>query len=731
MKRLLPFQLFLSIVLIGCFLLPGGMVSARNDSPNPRTSTLQDDTELSFAELGMAEPQTLNGPVSEYTLRFSMPAGWAYSGPANLTVNYSAYFSSILPQENEQTISGLTGGSLGIWMNGHLLKVEILQQSGDQTMQIEFDTSLLTAPETGGANELLLRWDGSIACRMNLLTSVTIQPESTLKLPPSHKENGITLTSFPVPFIEENPIQTYPLFIALPAAPTQGELRAALITAAGIGRLSGGKSELTLEPISDVLTPDAENHPVIILAGSEALKTAALNTVGLTKEISAGEGEGIIHQFRMNGGGYGLLVSGDEVGIVRAAQAISAGRVIPTEADGNTMVVSQVNEPKQPLAGDDTPLVNLGVGDILLTNTGESSQSFDFFLPAGQQARADSSFDMVISHSQQLDYLNSGLKVNLNASPVVSVRINDSTSNQYLFKVILPSNLMHAGRNTLEFKAALNTRDICTPADASAAWLSVSSNSILHLPLENGGKNGSISRRFGDFPDSTLSGYGLDNVTFLVSPAEWGSLRAAGSLAFQLGSTLKRDEPLFMQTAWSNSATLADTAESTVIMVGRPLDFPSLKGMDAFPSLVVNADNTLSTTSPLEVIPKADAGVDVGYLAVRGLPDGNGRLLLAVLGNSTRGIMDATLALSSPELASANVAIVAGENKAVSWFDQAIATGEVAIPATKSTEVLPGINAQQEFRQGIIVWVIPLMAALILLILLLIVIEIRQKQKKA
>ncbi|MBA4376273.1 MAG: hypothetical protein C0401_08900 [Anaerolinea sp.] len=736
MKRSFLFQLIGIITLICLTLSLGGTspVSAEYIDPlasaaNSANADLPRQIELTFAGMGMTSPQTLAGPLSEYALRFNLPAGWSPTGLAVINLELSAFFSSIVPTEGTEPISGLTGGDLSVFLNGTLVAVKTLQQSGDQTIQLEFDSSLLTLPARGSSNELRVRWDGSVSCRMNLLSSVTIMPSSTLDFSYAESSRPLSLNHFPVPFIIENSLQPVSLKLILPASPSGSELRAALIVAAGIGQLSGGAAAFEMVSLEDFKRTSAEKQNVILVATSEKLKTPELRALGLPAELQAGQAEGIVHLFQHSTGEYGVFVSGDEAGIIKAAQVVSANQVI-SAGEAVTMIVSAVNPAVSSTNQENMTLQDLGVGEMVFTHPDGLVQSVDFFIPAGEQARPDSTFDLVISHSQQLDYLRSGLQVKLNGFPAVSLRLNDNTANQILFRLILPSNLIHAGRNTVELIAGLNTRDICTPPVESVAWLRVSASSLLHIPLERAVAGSPVSKVLGDFPDALMSGSGLDNVTFVLATSDFGNLQAAGKLANQLGAALPQSEPLRLHAVWYDMVDPALTAESNVILVGKPLDFKTLAEKGQFPALVFNQENTLSDESALAMVTKPAAGADVGYLAIRGFDIQTDRVLLAVLGNSPAGIRYAVDAVSNPEVSASNFVVVVGEGVQAGWLDQGISTGKVVLPAAQATEAPAASDAVQQFKQGMLVWVIPVVAALLALMILLVYIEVRQQIRK-
>ncbi len=720
MKRSLVYKLFGFILLAG---LVFNLVAV-----HPVLAQTASQANLTLTDLGMTIPQTLTGPISEVDLTFNLPADWKPQGTATLDLDIMAFFSSLVATESNQTLSGLVGGDLSLYLNDTMVGINTLQTSGQQTIHYEFDAALFTPVTRDGVNTLRIRWDGSISCLMNLLSSVTVSPTSKLVFGYDAGQKSLTLNDFPAPFVVKNSVQPVALKIALPDSPSAGELRAAMILAAGVGQISNGQTMAEVIPLAEYRPAASTSENVILVANSESLKTLSLSTLGIGSDLQANAGEGLVYFFKP-AGGYGLVVSGDDSGIVKAAQAVSADQVI-AGGDANTMLVSGINPVTAATGPEDMTLDDLGVGELVFTKPNSLSQSFDFFVPAGNQVRADASFDLVISHSQQLDYLRSGLQMLVNGYPAVSLRLTDNTSNQAMFKLIMPANLVHAGRNTVEFVADLNMRDLCTAPTENMAWLRVSSGSLLHLPLETAVGGSLVSKTFSDFPNAFLTGSGLDNVLIEIAPAEFGNIQAAAKLAGRLGAGLPDHTIMQLNAAFVAAVDPALAAKASIILVGAPSSFTSLTDKTQFPSLVFDAQNLLSDQSALELVTKPQAGENAGYLAIRGYDATTSKVLLAVLGSSPTGLTYAVDGLISNQAAKNNFMIVTGKNEETGWLDAGIATGEIASASSQQTPVAPGVDAVQAFRINMLKWVVPALVVLLAVMLLFLYIEIRLRVNK-
>jgi hypothetical protein len=696
----------------------------------PETAQLQTQPiEVSFEDLGMSGPQSLTGPVSQHSIFFNFPAGWEpVSESLELTLEFTAYFSSLMPAEDEETITGLTGGDLSVSLNGTTILLATLQDSGPQTLTAEFDPALLQPLSRNSANELVLRWDGSAACSMNLLSSVTVLPGSLISFEYLESQPDFSLNDFPVPFVVRNSIEPGDLVFLVLEDASPGEIRAALTASAGFGRLSEGQQNIRMQTLEDYRAPSDGEETLLVFLESTKLDRSSVRSLGFTGALTTAEGEGTIQMFTAVTGSTALLVTGDGEGIVKAAQLLSTGQVA---AAGNLfrMTVNEIN-PVQPDPGrENLTLQDLGAGELNFSPQTGFIQSFDFHVPVGEQARPDSAINMVLSHSQQLDYLRSGLTVSLNDYPVASIRLSDQTSNEAFFQLILPATVIRPGRNTVAFSSTLEIRDICGEKLEETTWMRVSAGSVLHLPLERAVSGALSPKYFGDFPGIFLSSGDLSDV-LIVLAEDPGAWFAANDLAFMLGSALPGQQPVQLGVAFA--AYEEEQSEvSHVILVGKPSDFTGLTAEDQFPALVFNEENVLSERSSLGVVVSPAGSADVGYAAIRGYPGESHRSLLALLGNTPGGIAHAWSSLTSQQTSNHNFAIAVSEGVQASWYDGAIARGRIgAQEAVETPQLVEVSDAALQFRQGMAGWAVPVLVLLLVAIVILAVYELRRSRQE-
>ncbi len=718
----------LAVLLLALSSVPAIGASADHPFESESTQLQTQPVEVSFADLGMAGPQPLTGPVSQHSIFFNFPAGWEpASESVVLTLEISAYFSSLMPAEDQETITGLTGGDLSVSLNGTTVLLTTLQDNGPQTLTAEFDPALLQPLSRNSANELVLRWDGSTACSMNLLSSVTVLPGSRISFEYLQAEPEFSLNDFPVPFAIRDSIDPGELVFLVLEDASASEIRAALTASAGFGRLSGGQQNIRMQTLEDYRAPSNGQETLLVFLESSRQDHEAMRSIGFAGALTSTEGEGIIQMFNTSAGKAAMLVSGDAEGIVKAAQLLSTGQVAAA-GDLLRMNISEIN-PVQPDPGrENMTLQDLGAGELIFSPQAGFIQSFDFYVPVGEQARPDSAINMVLSHSQQLDYLRSGLAISLNGYPVASIRLSDQTSNQTFFQLILPATVIRPGRNTLAFSSTLEIRDICGEKLEETTWMRVSAGSVLHLPLESASSGALSPRSFGDFPGIFLSSRDLSDV-LIVLAEDPGAWFAANDLAFMLGSALSGQQPVQLDVVFAAYEEEQSEA-SHVIQIGKPSDFTGLAAEDQFPALVFDEDNLLSGRSSLSVVVSPAGSADVGYAAIRGYSGESHRSLLTLLGNTPGGISHAVSSLTSQQTSNHNFAIAVNEGVQASWYDGGIARGRAdGREAAETPQPVESSDAALQFRLALTRWALPVLVLLLVVMVVLAVHELRRSRQ--
>ncbi|MCX6054103.1 MAG: cellulose biosynthesis cyclic di-GMP-binding regulatory protein BcsB [Chloroflexi bacterium] len=669
---------------------------------------------ISFSELGVMEPVELNSPIQESEIVFSIPLDWVVETSV-LTLDLEVSASSLLAPETSQALSGFDLGKFSIEFNGQSIFYQTVRQAGPLEMKITLPASQFLVQTSNQPHQLVFKWDALQSCNQNLISKMVILPASILEIGYSLQKHATSLSDFPAPFFQEKALEVQAVTLGLPPQPEKGELESALIIAAGLGRLSEGELEVHYKEIEN---PDTIDANTILIALRHRIWDGVAGEAG-TQKPTAGQGQ--LQWVTLSGNDNSvLLVSGvDDVGIVRAAQALSRGQVA-APANARAVVIGSVEDPVSPSFQADMNFADLGFGD--LTFTASSDKTILFTIPPGKTIGEEAYLDVHFSHSMQLDYLVSGLEITLNGVPLVSFRLSDSSSNSDQVRLILPTTMIRPGLNQLTFAAILSSRVFCSPTNSPELWLTVYSNSALHLPARGSTSVVQSPPNFGDLPSVLLTNPRMEDVGFVLPEDPGFSMTAAIQFAATLGEGLQGESPIEF-TIFSNEDLATSAVDNyNLILIGRPSSFPGLSNSGYFPQLVFDEADAIAPQSQVGVVLVWQQGEPQGILALRRKEDG--KTVLAILGNSQEGIDPFALkALMRPDLGEQNFAIVTASNISSSsiHFGQNNLDGSDPL-APSSVEVVDGAT----FTRSVAMWALPALLLSILLILLLFWSEVRK-----
>jgi hypothetical protein len=711
--------------------LPALLPSATPQPGKPEDQASQ----LEFRALGLAQIKPLQGPLDSVKLDFGLPAEWKLLPGASLELNLTSFLSSVMPAQGDVTLSEVIAGSLSVSLNNVPLQTIILKGNTSQMVSIPIpDVALAPNPLTG-QHELVIVWDGGVACNFSMVTSVMIDPASKLILP--HQEVPLTLdlASFPRPIYVENLPSPARASLVLPDEPSQSELQAALAVAAGLGRMTQSKLGLDLITLSRLdETIRITNHLIFIgrIAAFDALPTPLHDLVPVTQTGSAEDGVIQIAASPWNPDRVILSVSGgSDQAILKAGQALSSGALV-TAARPDLVVVRQVSAPT-PAAEfiEDQTFALLGQPEHTFTNFGSSSMLVNFVIPAGITISPEAYMDLVFNHSSLIDYLRSAIVVRLNGIPIGSARLSDTTSVINALRLIIPTSAIRNGTNQLEIQADLFPRSICSDPRLGSLWITVFSNSLLHLPVVEQLMRFGQAQYIGDFPRPFTGNNELSDTTFVLAKNDMAAWEVAGSLAVYLGAHTSGavSAPAVL---WAEALAQKMPADSNLIVVGQPAQMPFLANLADILPAALDAQGELTPVVKAGITFQVSPQADLGYLELGQLAageTGQGKMLLAILGSSEEGVRLAANALTDAvllrKLATGNFALLQGRNVMVQYLlpasggtvpeagGQPVGSGTPLPAVTAESENVPATFGQPEG------WIIPVMGISFVLIILL------------
>ncbi len=733
-------KLILNLMMIG--LVAGLTVLnpitsyAQEVTPTPEEGlteviAVEAEDEYSFTELGFAE-ETINGPFGATRLRFAVPPNWELTVGAEIQLDLAFFYS--LPDRTDLVYeTEVFGGLLRVVFNDVTLASVLLDERGERTVSIPITAEALAPARDDGQHELELQLISDESCLYGIDVVVVVHQTSRFILPHRVVAVETDLAQLPLPIYQPGLIVPNSATFVVPDTPSRGELRAALMVAAGFGRMSGEELLVQLVKASD-LTPElrALTHLVYIGKPSGLPDLSSLPLLVAADSFTSGAGspeDGILQLAASpwNEGKAVLVVSGDtDEGVVKAAQVLSSGFVLGTEGPTVSRIASVSPTQVTTIAAANRTLADLGYPTATTTRFGVVISDFDFYVPYGFIPEGDSYFDLVFAHSTLVDYQESGVAVELNGEPVATSRISEETAGYATLRVDIPDNLVRGGENRLSVRFGLIPQDTCAEFLVDNIWFTIFDESLLHLPLipapiETG-------TRFLDldfYPDFLSLSPASGSVAFVVPQGDSGAWQVAADIAANVGD----------DTNWNVAESelyFADNVPDDVrqnhdlVLIGRASVLPIISELSGVLPASFEAGSDIATVQDLQVTYRLPAWVDLGYLELLESPWNTERAILAVLGSTDVGVISAGNTLATPELRgglAGDFALINGEQVLsldtrldLSAGTSAIAT---AVPETEVEapvfEPAPEVVSRPE-------WVLPAIAGVVILMVLVILV---------
>lgn len=653
-----------------------------------------------------AEPfEALQGPFDQLSLKFQMPGHWRLQEGSTLTLSLQSFFSSFVPAQAEASAEELVAGNVSVLVDGNLVQRDVLSQNGELVLTIPLSPTVFSAP--GPDHDLTIAWDASASCDLNLSSTVIINPDSALLL--QHIEGTYTpnLEALPFPFFTNNALEQPGTLIVVPDNPSEEQLAAALIAAAGLGRNSADEIEIVTEP---QLAPSerATHHLIFVGPAAGFTSLAAMNlpheSTGRSTEPSFGFVEIAVSPWNS---GLGLLVisGGSDAAMVNAARHAGSGTLLVNNSGSFAAIEGEA----QLLPPQDAQLASfdqLGTADINFEQYGRTEFNIPFYVNPDRSISQQAYIDLRFAHSRLLDYLRSGLTISLNGAPLSSARLSDQTAGRHSEVVLLSPTNLRGGWNELTVAADLLPLDLCASEQESQHWMTIFGDSTMNLPTAEAAPPANDRATLGDL--SPFFAGGLQKSTLMLPSNRAGAWSAAGNLLRDMAA---HTWPLQPQVSFNQSLPAADEENSSLVFFGWFEDFAALPGVSAsFSADPAAGAVTLSTGQQIPY----PADTSIGMLQTSQLPDG--RPALAVWGNSAGGLQNAAGLLASQEFEQQNSnaslivlqdqTILRDEGIAVSGEQELEAEEELAAPAASTGKgaYLYLVLALLVFAVGLVIW---------------------------
>lgn len=728
-KILLP----LVFMLVLTALAPVSVSHARQDTPII-VDVLQDGNSFSFAELKEKE-RRMFGPFATETLLFGLPANWRLTADAQLELDYS-----VTIQSASKTIEGqFYGGSLTVFMNNDVVTVLPIDQSGRFSQSIAIPLDTLSSFRRDGRQELSIVLSSGQSCLYDTRVEIIIHSGSRFIFPHEVTAPDTDLKNFPRPLYQDSIFEDSAL-IVIPDQPSSLELQAALSVSAGLEARTAGALNV------DVLNHSALTDPILastnlVLVGNAAslpiLYQLATPMALVDGAFADADDSGVLQMIPSPWSPHRvvLIVSGnDDQATVKAAQALSTGVIRPGVTPNLALIDSVNNRVYNEQSAVSQTLDNLGYESVTFEGRGESSETFQFYVPIGQTVTPEAYFEASISNSTLLNYGRSGVFVILNDKPIGSIRLSDDTANKAnnRIQIAIPPSAVRSGVNFLDVVVALEPLDECADPNQAGLFVTLWADSGLYLPLAPLPSDTVEIPDLSTYPIPFVQSPDLGKVAFVLqrdNPEAWFSaILIAGYLGAQ------SDGIIFTPAAfYADEAVTADLSTYNIMAVGVPSKMEFISQINDNLPVPFEPGSDTANEEELQVVYRIDPQQPAGYLQLLASPYNLGNLIIAVVGNSPEGVnWSANTLLSGTSRASllGNFAVIRGDQ--VLSVDTRFLELKDTINAPAPTEAAPAPNVLESpiALNSTTSWIPAALGLSLFLIILVIVIAIVTGRRK-
>ena len=704
-----------------------------------------DTSVITLESLGRTEI-LLDGPYDSDTLSFGLPAHWQPTDGAEIYLNFTVSFNTVL--SDSQVVS--YGGSLAIYFNKNLISVLPLETIGTQEHTFPVPIEYMISQRSDGRMEFRFELNSGISCIANQHMNVVLNGVSRVFLPHENILPNVDLANFPYPIYVTSLFPDTAL-IVIPDQPTVTELRSAMTVAAGFGNLTNSNLVLDLTTISHLTPEVVSNNHIIFVGKIDSLPNLTELPLQIHNDefllTSSSPDDGFIELINSPWSieKVVLVVSGNtDEGVLKAAQAISTGKLRPASSTNLAIVETVRDIPTSPPLLSELIFSDLGYEQELLSNRGIDSVFYGFYIPPGYTVSPDSYLELAFGHSALLDFDQSGLVVLLNDQPIGSVRFTDDTVEQAVNRqqISIPPSVVLPGNNTLEIRSSLEPLNTCTDPNLEGIWATIWPESRFHLPLSPAQTTKPPVETLNAYPAPFVYDYTLSNTAFVLPEADLEIWKDAMRVATFIGD--RSNGPVSMLNVFFyGQISDVNLDQYHLIIVGQPSKISFFNELNDSLPIPFEQDSDIVMDDFSRVTYRTSPDMPVGYVELMPSPWSGDKTLFAVLGNSIGGITWAASALVDSPLRgqlAGNFAIV--DEIRVQTIDTRLeepgATDVVVDDIVSQPEAPEVVGTQtssdyQPVYSTRPAWVLPaiqIVALLIVFILVFMYFRIRRKAKK-
>jgi hypothetical protein len=670
MRKLYTVLLTLGILFLGVFATPAYASDGPAKPLEMQVSQLENT--FLFQQLGYSE-KLLTGPFDSTNLFFSLPANVNLASGSSVFLKYALAWSG---GSSDVSVNKGVSGTLLVYFNDELIDTIILSSDSPLEKEIPIPLTALNTVEKDGRYRLRLFLNADVNCKYdNVHTTLLVSKNSQFNFQYTQVTPVTDLTLLPRPIYQPDSILPNSVVVVVPDSPEAYELQAALTAMAGLGSITSGQVNASMIT-NNKLTPEmaASNHLIFV---GMAKKFPTLPTAKFPIAISSA-GAAVDQDHNSDGlieiavspwspAHIVLFVGGNtQDSVIKAGQAFSTGKIIAVEKP-NVSLIATVNPANQEMVSlEDQTFQDLGYESQTLGSFGENYFAYTFYASPEQAASAGAYIDLVVSHSDLIDYNSTGLTVLLNGEAVGGLQLTQETPVTTQIKFV--PGILRRGINRLEIVSDIAPYYSCYSTDLLSTWVTINNSSNLHLPISEQelslGDIGNLS----DFPYMFLENRNLSDLAFVLAHNDPNSWDYASRVAYYIGA--KGSVPLVnLYTTFADDVSDETLKNYNLLTFGQASNLPFISRINDVLPAPFNPGSDEAVQPSMLVNYSLLPDTSVGYLQLLPSPWNSDHVILAVLGNTADGVPMAGTTLTRDDL----VGRLAG-NFAVLYADQVVTT---------------------------------------------------------
>ncbi|HXQ36405.1 MAG TPA: cellulose biosynthesis cyclic di-GMP-binding regulatory protein BcsB, partial [Anaerolineales bacterium] len=469
-----------------------------------RLQASQLENTFSFQNLGYSE-KLLTGPFDSTNLFFSLPANVKLAPGSSVFLKYALAWSG---GSTDVPSNAGVSGTLLVYFNDELIDTIILSSDSPLEREITIPEVALNAVDRDGRYRLRLFLNADVNCKYNNVhTTLLVSQNSLFNFQYAPVAPVTDLTLLPRPIYQPDSILPNSALVVIPDKPEAFELQAALTAIAGLGSITNGQLNVGLVTNSK-LTPDLAASNQLIFVGM-AKNLPILQIVNFPIAISpsgaaldkAHNADGVVEigLSPWSQANIVLYVGGNtQEAVIKASQAFSTGDIIAVEKPDVSLIATVNPTSQETIAVEDQTFKDLGYESQTLGLFGENYFAYTFYASPEQATSTGAYIDLVVSHSDLIDYNSTGLTVLLNGQTIGGLQLSKETPITTQLKFV--PGILRRGINRLEIVSNVTPYYSCYSTDLLSTWITVSNSSSIHLPISDQKLNLGDSANLRDFP---------------------------------------------------------------------------------------------------------------------------------------------------------------------------------------------------------------------------------------